>query len=38
MGLPHRLKLRNGDNYKVDEKKAALVLKAVATLTPPARP
>ncbi len=38
IGLPHRLKLRNGDDYKVDEKKAALVLRAVATVTPPARP
>jgi hypothetical protein len=38
LGLPHRLKLRNGDDYRVDEKKAALVLKAVATLTLPARP
>lgn len=38
LGLPHRLKLRNGDDYKVDEKKAALVLKAVAALTLPAKP
>jgi hypothetical protein len=38
LGLPHRLKLRNGDNYKVDEKKAALVLKAVGALTLPATP
>ncbi len=38
MGLPHRLKLRNGDNYKVDEKKAELVLRAVAAVTLPAKP
>ena len=38
IGLPHRLKLRNGDDYKVDEKKAALVLRAVASVTPPAKP
>lgn len=38
IGLPHRLKLRNGDDYKVDEKKAELVLRAVAALTPPAKP
>jgi hypothetical protein len=33
IGLPHQLKLRNGDDYKVDEKRAALVLKAVAAVT-----
>ncbi len=38
IGLPHRLKLRNGDDYKVDEKKAALVLRAAAAVTLPARP
>lgn len=37
-GLPHRLKLRGGDDYKVDERKAAIVLRAVAALTPPAKP
>lgn len=37
-GLPHRLKLRGGDDYKVDERKAAIVLRAVAGITPPARP
>lgn len=36
IGLPHRLKLRSGDDYRVDEKKAAVVLKAVASVTPPA--
>ena len=38
IGLPHRLKLRNGDDYKVDEKKAELVLRAVAAVTLPAKP
>ena len=38
LGLPHRLKLRNGGDYKVDERKAGVVLKAVASLTLPARP
>jgi len=34
-GLPAILRLRNGEEYKVDERKAALVLRAVAELTPP---
>ncbi len=38
IGLPHRLKLRNGDDYKVDERKAAVVLRAVAAVTLPAKP
>lgn len=36
IGLPHRLRLRNGDDYKVDEKKAALLMRAVARVTLPA--
>jgi hypothetical protein len=31
-------RLRNGEEYKVDERKAALVLRVVAELTPPERP
>lgn len=38
LGLPHRLKLRNGDDYKVDERKAGVALRAVAALTLPAKP
>lgn len=35
LGLPAILRLRNGEEYKVDARKAALVLRAVADLTPP---
>jgi len=38
LGLPAKLRLRNGEEYKVDEKKAAIVLRAVAELTPPGAP
>lgn len=38
MGLPAKLRLRNGREYKVDEEQARLVLRAVAELTPPAAP
>lgn len=35
LGLPAKLRLRNGEEYKVDANKAAPVLRAVAELTPP---
>lgn len=38
LGLPARLRLRNGVEYEVDEGQAALVLRAALELTPPAAP
>jgi|CXWL01.1.fsa_nt_gi hypothetical protein len=35
LDLPAKLRLRNGEEYKVDGRKAAIVLRAVAELTPP---
>ena len=37
LGLPARLKLRNGDAYKVDERKTAMILEAVEEVTAPRR-
>lgn len=37
-GLPARLRLRNGDDYRIDEREARIVLEAAAEVAPRPRP